>query len=216
MTALLVVMHPRRIPVCVKAFDALDADIAYLSGGNESQAMDMFAEVLAGSDHDHLVVVSDDVIVTQPALDAVVAALEDGVLVATGWCLLDRTNRYSNVTDQPLIGNKPDWSAYSFMTAVDVRDRSERFETGFAGLALTGMSRELWQRFPMACYGADLHGWASDFHLSVRLRDADVPITAVRDAYVEHLKERWTYADNADEMRLLIGEIPREVIWRLR
>lgn len=216
MTALLVVMHPRRIPAAVEAFDALDADIAYLSGGTESQAMDMFTDVLAGSDHDHLIVTADDVIVTQPALDAVVAALEDGVEVATGWCLLDRASSWSNVTDELLVGNIPRWAAYRFLQARAVWAQPARFETGFVGLALTGMSRQLWERFPMACFDPEGKGWASDFHLSVRLRDAGIPMTAVRDAYVEHLKEKWTYSDRSEEMRLLIGEIPREVIWRLR
>jgi GT2 family glycosyltransferase len=215
-SALLVIFHPRRIPAAVASFDALDADIAYVSGGNESQACDMFADVLAGSDHDYLIVCADDCVITQSAFDAVVAALEDGVEVATGWCTLDKDNPLANVTDAPLDGDVPRAKAYSFMYAEDVRTQPERFETGFVGLGLTGMSRQLWERFPMACFGSEYHGWASDFHLSVRLRDAGIPMTAVREGFVHHLKQRWGRPDGDPEMRLLIGEIPREVIWRVR
>lgn len=217
MSALLVVFHPRRIPAAVAAFDALDADIAYISGGNEAQACALWPEVMAGSEYDHLIVCADDCIVTQEAFDAVAGALEDGVEVATGWCTLDSTHPLSNLTDRPVTGDTPHEDAYHFMLADDVREQEPLFPTGFAGLALTGMSREMWERFPMACYGPDSVGWASDFHLSVRLRDAGIPVTAVRDGFVQHLKQRWQHHDTLHEHRLLIrGEIPRSVTWSLR
>lgn len=216
MSALLVVFHPRRIPAVVAAYDELDADIAYVSGGTEAQACEMFADVLAESDHDYLVMCSDDCIVTQEAFDAVVAALEDGVEVATGWCTLDSTHPLANVTDKPVRGDTPCPEAYSFMEADDVRAQAERFTTGFAGLALTGMSRRMWEKFPMECFGPNSVGWASDFHLSMRLRDAGIPMTCVRDGFVQHLKVQWGIPDTVAGMQLLIGEIPREIIWRLR
>ena len=217
MSTLLVVFHPRRIPAAVKAFDALDTDIAYVSGGNEAQACEMWADVAAGSDHDYLVVCADDCIVSQEAFDAVVAALEDGVEVATGWCRLDATHSLSNLTDRPVEGDTADYGAYSFMPAEDVWAQDARFTTGFAGLALTGMSRRMWEQFPMACFGSEDIGWASDLHLSMRLRDAGVPVTAIRDGFVQHLKQRWGSPDSQHQMQLLInGEVPREVIWSSR
>lgn len=217
MSVLLVVFHPRRIPAAVAAFDALGTDIAYVSGGNEAQACEMWADVMAGSDHDYLIICADDCIVSQAAFDAVVAALEDGAQVATGWCRLDATHSLSNLTDEPVKGNIPRYGAYSFMKATDVQAQDERFLTGFAGLALTGMSREMWEQFPMACFGSEDIGWASDLHLSMRLRDAGVPVTAVRDGFVQHLKMRWGAPDTSGVMRLLInGEVPREVIWSSR
>jgi hypothetical protein len=62
--------------------------------------------------------------------------------------------------------------------------------THFMGMSLTGMTRDMWLRFPYGCFtDRRPHGQSSDFHLSARLRDAGVPMVAARSGEVQHLKE---------------------------
>jgi hypothetical protein len=74
------------------------------------------------------------------------------------------------------------------------------------------MPRDLWRQFPFGAFGGPSSSWASDFHLSHRLRDAGVPMVAARDGYTEHLKERWLELDRDPRKRLLVGERPAQVI----
>jgi hypothetical protein len=132
--------------------------------------------------------------------------------VVTGWCRLDSTHPLVNITDGPLHGDVPTAGAYRFRRFRDVVEYPEPVvPTGFAGFALTCMSRDLWRQFPFGAYGGPSSSWSSDFHLSARLRDAGIPIVAAREGYVEHLKERWGELDRAPQARLLIGEQPPAV-----
>lgn len=81
-------------------------------------------------------------------------------------------------------------------------------------MSLTGMSRDMWRRFPLGVYTNGSVGWASDYHLSYRLGQAGIPIVAARAAYVDHVKERWQRHDRSHEKRLLVGEIPAEIVWQ--
>ena len=148
-------------------------------------------------------------------MDAVLALLDEGHPAVTGWCRLDRTHPLANVTRYDLHGNTPFVGAYSFYKAAEIEaaDKPYLF-TGFMGMCLSGMSRDLWLRHPMGVFGELDVGWSSDFYLSMRLRDAGVPMVVARDAYVDHVKETWLKLDRAEDKRLLIGELPREVIWQ--
>jgi hypothetical protein len=74
------------------------------------------------------------------------------------------------------------------------------------------MSREMWREFPFGAYGSASQAWSSDFHLSRRLRDARVPMVAVRDGYVTHCKEQWNKLDRGEGRQLLVGIEPADVV----
>jgi hypothetical protein len=151
-------------------------------------------------------------VVTQGALNAVLRYAEEFPVV-TGWCRLDSTHPEVNITCRPLMGDVPVAGAYDFYRYTDVRAaREPLLATGFVGFALTCMSREMWQRFPFGAFGGSQQSWSSDFHLSMRLRDAGMPMVAARDGYVEHVKETWGRLDQAPGKRLLIGEQPAGVV----
>ena len=212
---LLAIMHPRDIPDAVAAFRALDIRRAWLQGYTEWQLQEVVRSIVDDEDipFTHLLMVADDVVVPQAALDAVLDLAREGRPVVTGWCRLDATHPLVNITDGALMGDEPTPGAYRFRRFADVvAHPSPVIETGFVGFALTCMPRAMWRAFPFGAFGGPSQSWASDFHLSRRLRDAGVPMVAARDGGCHHLKERWLEMDRDPSKRLLIGERPATVI----
>lgn len=213
---LLIIMNPRQIPECISAFKALDVRKAWLSNYSEWELVEVIASIVRDETipFTHAILVADDCVVGQPALDAVLAFAREGKWPAlTGYCRLDETHPEVNITRRPLLGDRPSPGAYDFYRYDEVRrDRHELIGTGFMGFALTCMTRQMWTRFPFGVYGSAQQSWSSDFHLSVRLRDAGVPMYAVRDAYVRHVKETWNMLDTAREKRLLVGIEPAATV----
>lgn len=211
--ALHMVMNPRAIPECMDSFADLDVDTCYFRGMRQEELIPHVAEVVAETEYSAYLMSSDDCIVSQEALDAVLALLEDGHPAVTGWCRLDRTHEQVNLCPVPLRGDTPRTDAYTFYDYSTVAEwPDEAVPTHLMGMALTGMTREMWLRFPYGCYGIGAGGWASDFNLSVRLRDAGIPMVAARGGYVEHVKERVGHLDADPVKRLLIGEINPEIV----
>lgn len=212
----LAIMAPRDIPDAVAAFRRLDIPRVWLRHYTEWELGEVMAGVVADGSREwsHLVLCADDVVVTPPALDAVLALAREGRPVVTGWCRLDATHPLVNITDGALVGDDPTPGAYRFRRYRDVVAYPEAVvPTGFVGFALTCMPRAMWEAYPFGAYGGPSQSWSSDFHLSRRLRDAGVPMVAARDGYTEHLKERWQQLDRAPEKRLLVGERPPAVVW---
>lgn len=213
---LLVVMNPRQIPECIDAFRDLPIRRAWLQNYTEWELVSVIASVMRDETirFTHAILCADDCIVSEGALSAVLVAQEHNPgAVVTGFCRLDATHPEVNVTRRPLMGDQPVAGAYDFYRYTDVIGADAPvLPTGFVGFALTCMARELWQRFPFGVYGSAQQSWSSDFHLSVRLRDAGVPMLVARSGYVEHVKERWGRLDVAPEKRLLVGEAPPAVV----
>jgi hypothetical protein len=213
---LLAIMAPRDIPDAVAAFRRLPIRRVWLRHYTEWELVPVMADLVADTSRawSHLILCADDVVVSPPALEAVLDLAREGRPVVTGWCRLDATHPLVNITDGPLVGDDPTPGAYRFRRYRDVVAYPEAVvPTGFAGFALTCMPRDLWASYPFGVYGGASCSWSSDFHLSRRLRDAGVSIVAARDGYTEHLKERWQQLDRDPSKRLLVGERPAAVVW---
>jgi GT2 family glycosyltransferase len=192
-------------------------DKAWLRSYTEAELNAVMPEVIRQADdsYDYFVVVADDCVVSPGALAALLEQAERHEVV-TGFTRLDSTHPLVNITTRPLLGDEPVPGAYDFYTYADVMaHEGPTLPTGFVGFALTGMRRELWERFPFRSRGSGSTACCSDFDLSVRLRDAGIPMVAVRDAYVEHVKIVWGERDCGKDprKRLLIGERPQDVIY---
>jgi len=210
---LLAIMHPRNIPECIHAFERLDVRRAWLSRFTEYELQSVIASIVDddGIAFSHLAIVSDDCVVTQDALEAVfgLARSHD---VATGYCRLATGHPSVNLTRRPLMGDTPSAGAYDFYTYDEVAGYdSEVVPTGFAGFAVTIMPREMWKRYPFQVFGGEASPHASDFALSIRLRDAGVPIVAARSGYVEHVKSVVNTTDRLPGRELLVGVEPARV-----
>lgn len=192
-------------------------DKAWLRSYTEEELGRVIPEVVsdAGSSYDYFLIVPDDCVVSPGALAAVLAQAEAHPVVS-GFTRLDATHPMVNLTTRPLIGDEPVPGAYDFYSYADVMAHDGPvIDTGFVGFALTGMSRDLWQRFPFRARGCGPTACCSDFDLSVRLRDAGIPMIAATGGYVEHVKITWGERDCGKDprKRLLIGERPQEVIY---
>lgn len=210
MRALVCIMNGRAIPESIDSFRALDCDRAWMTGYTDAELGAVHTELVARTHYDFYLVVSDDCVVTQEALDAVLELLEAGHPAATGWSRLHTRSREVNLCHAPLRGDAPTIQGYSFYTFAQIRsDDRPVIPTHFMGFSLTGMPRELWQRFPYQAYTERrARGYSSDFNLSRRLRDAGVPMVAAKAAYVEHLKVR---GRKPPSHRLLVGEMEKQV-----
>ena len=210
MKPLLAIMNPRQIPACIASLEALHIRRAWLQNYSEWQLQEVIDSIVRDEtiDFTHLVLVSDDCVVSQGALDAVLK-LAPHHPVVTGWCRLDETSAQVNLCYSPLVGDTPREDAYDFMwfDEVAMYHRSA-VPTHFVGFALTCMSREMWTRFPFRVFGNEHGSFSSDFNLSIRLRDAVVPMVAARAGYVHHYKKWWNVGDPRPETRLLVGERP--------
>lgn len=217
MRPLLLVLNPRDIRECVESISRLPVDKAWLRSYTEEELSRVIPEVVsdAGSSYDYFLIVPDDCVVSPGALAAVMAQAE-AYPVVSGFTRLDATHPMVNLTTRPLIGDEPVPGAYDFYSYADVMAHDGQvIDTGFVGFALTGMSRDLWQRFPFRARGCGSTACCSDFDLSVRLRDAGIPMVAATGGYVEHVKITWGERDCGKDprKRLLIGERPQEVIY---
>lgn len=194
MNPCLIVLNPRRIPECIHSIEALNIPRLWLTGYTEHQlAQGEFNQAIRDTSYTHYLAISDDTIVTQDALDAVLALVPDHPVV-TGHCNLDNTEDRINLGK--LIGNLPVKTAYSFITPAQLALLPDPAPTEFAGMCLTAMSRNMWDHYPFGCYGHNtLTGYASDFHLCLRLKNAGVPIVAPHAARVHHLKAQWSEQD---------------------
>lgn len=210
---LLAIMNPRQIPECIQSLEALNVRKAWLQNYTEWQLQEVIASIVRDEaiHFTHLCLVADDCIVTQPALDAVLAQAQEHPVV-TGYCRLDWSHPLVNITRRPMSGDKPSAGAYDFYSLDEVQAwPDEIVPTGFVGFALTCMSREMWREFPFRVFGTETRSYASDFNLSARLRDAGVPMVAVRDGLVGHFKKKWNTTDTTPGRELLIGVKPAGV-----
>lgn len=171
------------------AFEALPVPKVYVRNWTERQIADNWDEILRACDAEKVLVVSDDALVSRRALESVLGLLEEHP-VATGWCPLAEGHELCNLATNVLRDGQPNVNDYSFIRISDVKGL---VRTSFAGMCVTGMSRELWERFPFDCYSVP--GFASDYHLSLRLQQAGVPIVSHEAARCEHVKAVWNRRD---------------------
>lgn len=222
MRALLCIMHARRMAEPLASFRALRCDKAWLTGYTMRELVDVHAEVVELTpEFDAYVMCSDDCVVSQDAWDAVVALLAEGRPAVTGHVPLVYGSPLVNLTRSPLRGDLPRGDAYEWMARAEVLAHPEDpVPTGFMGMGLTGMPRELWRRFPAGCFTyLNARGHSSDFHLCARLRDAGVPMVAPKAGWIEHLKLARGMRRGSDwrgealgEQRLFIGEVSPHVL----
>jgi hypothetical protein len=210
-------MNARDIPECMNSFRSLETDVAYMTGYTIADLVPVHARIVKETKYDAYINISDDCIVSQDAVDAVVKLLAEGHPAVTGWCRLRKGSPLANLSDSPLVGSPPDRHGFDFPEVGKLKTwEHEIYPTHFMGMALTGLTREMWLRFPYGCWKIQHdRGHGSDTHLCCRIRDAGIPMIAARDGYVEHVKERKQdqrrFPMGKGRTRLLIGEVPPRV-----
>ena len=74
-----------------------------------------------------------------------------------------------------------------------------------ANFALTGMTKELWENYPISCWP---RGNSSDHHLSLRLQNEGVQVWTHPNAFIRHLRKGWSPLPD----HWLVGNVPPEII----
>lgn len=213
MNPALLILNPREIPECIEALNALDIPKCWISYMNEPEAARAANRAIRDTAFSHYVLISDDAVPTQEALDLVLDQASYYPVV-TGYCNLDQSEYRGivNLTTNLLPPPPPTQGSYHFKTRLQVEaHRATVIPTTFAGLAFTCAHRRLWDRFPLQT--DPTYGGQMDYNLSYRLAQKGIPIVAAVGAYVEHVKERWDEQDQNPQKRLLIGERSAEVRW---
>lgn len=206
----LMVLNPREIPECILGIQSLDVPKCWVSYMPEKWAARAISEAIEATDFDRYVVLSDDTVPTQRALDLVLAGMDAGHPVVTGYCNLDSELPFVNLCWNRLKPPPPSVDSYKMMTRREVQVAEGYVLTTFAGLALTCMTRESWLRFPLhpTSLGAQM-----DYQLSWELQEAGLPIVTPPGAFVRHVKERWNEMDQAPEKQLLVGVRRPTLTW---
>lgn len=219
-STLLLILNPRELPMCLLTLDRLDCPKVWLSYFTEWELRGVIANIINTTSYDRYVIVSDDCIVSQDAYDAVLD-LHDRInytkVVTTGYCNLDVSSPLVNLTKEPFRDSRaPDEGSYDWYSMKEVTDLSNGgpIWTGFAGIAFTCMSRDMWLEFPWDCYGKP-RGWAADYHLALRLRDAGVPIWAPKNGFIYHTKKNWLDHSTTEATKIYVGERPKEIRWEI-
>jgi hypothetical protein len=225
MSAALFVLNPRHIPACIEAIEALDIPTCWISYMDEERAANAINEQIRLHSFDSYVILSDDCIPTQEALDKVLDVASgyhylDGATlhkdaVVTGYCNLDEGMYLDvvNLTVNTLPPPPSQQNSYHLMTRKQVESGPDNrvIPTTFAGLSLTCASREIWLKHPLQV--DPITKGQMDYDLCYRLAQSGIPIYAAKGAYVHHVKERWCFMDQNPEKRLLIGEKQPQVRW---
>lgn len=221
MKPLLMCMRPRHIPECIEAFESLPIDKVWFEYMTEAGIVEEMPAVVVEAKargYTHALLLSDDTVPTPEALAAVLEYAPH-FKCATGYCNLDSTLPFVNLTKRPFrnleqsVGND-----FAFYTRAEVDAHpNDLVPTFFAGACLTCMPIELWERYPFQVLGGPGHpGYSSDWCLSTRLYKDGVQIVGVKGAFVRHVKEVWGKRDLDPSKRLLIGERPAGVRWDAR
>jgi hypothetical protein len=206
MRDLLVILNPRRIDECIQSYRELDIDRLWIRNMSESGVDRRWPEVMAAANgYDRLIIVSDDAVVRQHALDAVIALLDEGHPVVTGYGNLDSSNWRVNLNKAPLVdASYPD--SYDFYTLGEVLSWPDRVvPSTVVGFALTGMAYRLWERFPFQAHQG------SDWSLSKRLTAQGIPMVGAREGFIWHVKEAWGRRDDEPRKQLLVNKEPASI-----
>lgn len=214
MKPVLMLMHGREIRDCMDAFGRLQIRQAWFTGYTEKELESAIAGYIGRTDYTHYVIASDDLIPTQSAMEEVLRGLEDFDAV-TGWSNIYPGSARANIRlkepwgskalfmlGHPLSGLIPSQvtmaKSKTFADANAIIRQERFFRTYYMGFSFTGMTRDLWLRFPLRTFGES----GSDYSLSARLNGAGVPMWCARDGFFRHLKSMENF---------IVGKVPKKV-----
>lgn len=210
MRTAVVVLNPREITEAIDGIRSLNVDTVWISYMPEVDVAPAINRAIEQSDYDRYFVISDDAVPTPQAFAAILKLHDAGHPVVTGYCNLDSVQPLCNITTNELPPPPPGLRDYLFVPTKKARAQKGPIATTFAGLVLTGMSRALWLRYPLA---VTANGGQMDYDLCYRLQQDGVPIVAPPDGFCFHVKERANEFDKNPAKRLLIGERPPTITW---
>ena len=223
-TFCLLIMHPREIPKVVISLKKINLPKVWFRGYDLKGVTSAMHDYIKANNFDYYIIVSDDVIVTQEAVDIVVENLPK-YKVFTGYCNLYQGSTDVNLCKEPLTlqnGKFPIIEDYLWMSQQEVNEYNDVFKTHLIAMSLTGMSRDMWLKYPPGCYVNDgprgRSYCSSDHNLSYRLGSDSVEMWTHPKCFVEHLKksQRKTMIDGwlvGNVIPGIIEELDPHTLW---
>jgi hypothetical protein len=217
LSSVAMIMHAREIPECITPLKRLNLDKVWFRGFMQVQVEKEIRRFVRSTDYDRYILISDDVVMTQKALDAVLM-WQKSFDILTGWCNLSPERWRANVILNPLkdvpyyrMGKRiprfagrhvaglisggifPFKHLYeavafrSFPACSEIANLPEVFQTYFMGGPLLSMKKEHWLK-----YGFESPSWGgpafgADMALSKQITEDGMKMWCVRDAFVYHL-----------------------------
>lgn len=211
----LLIMQPRQIPEVIKNYSKAKIDKVWFRAFNEPQVcIQMNNFIKEHDEYSHFVIISDDGLFEQEALDCVLSHNDYDIF--TGYCNLHFEEDGKTMSKEVALcknplgfknGKFPLEEDYDLYTFDEIKDFNESFKTYFAGLCLTMASRELWMDFPFMTY----NGCCSDHNFSYKVQQNGVEIYTHKDAFVTHLR---ILKDSLKRNWLVGKETPRIIVER--
>lgn len=215
MKPLLVILRPREIEECISAFRALKISKVWINFHYELDAVSrILPEVLdtaEGKGYTHLILVSDDAVVEQSALDRLLA-MPETLRAVSGWVNLDSTMERSNISLVPMtLAYQPmDVSQYQLLPIEDVKAQSDPFQATFSGFALLRMPIDLWKAVDLRLCQRNS---CSDHYVYARLAELREPLWVSPSVFAFHVKEIGGALDLEPRKKVLAGMRPASVVW---
>lgn len=210
-------MNARDIPECLLSLRALKIDKAWFRGFTEKQLEEAIPTFIEASDYERYILVSDDTIVTQQALDNLLK-LQDAGPVVTGWCNIFPGQTLANLELRPIAINRDFylrtrdempaflvplikwlWRKTPIKRLIDhfiyrhfpdeeeIWAQEPLFRTYFVGWSLTSISREMWLKHGFHYANTSKSGHGSDQKMSLDLAGENVVMLCARDSFIYHL-----------------------------
>ena len=215
----LLVMQPREIQDCLDSIkECFDIPTVYFRAFSEPMVCREMSKYIREHDYSHYIIVGDDHITTKPAAQCVLEYTENPLYtVFTGWMNMhldgpaDYLSKESTVSYGPLVpirdSEGPNREEYGKWEPIQlIRNLPAKpFRTAYANFALTGATKELWEKFPLSTHP---RGNSSDHELSWRLQQAGICIWSRPRAFIKHLRRGWKPLTD----RWLVWNQPSEVI----
>jgi hypothetical protein len=216
MKPILCILTVRDIKACKDSYENAPIDKVYICGFKEIEieAMNVFANLVTdckAKGYTHLMMISDDATINNEAV-AEVLRLTEKYGVATGFCRLDYTSQFVNLSYDKLIQTRPRKLADYKLIKYDKMPQGD-FTTTFTGFALTCMHLDMWEKYGFECIydGGPHNGSCSDLLLSRKLEADGVKIWTNRKTEVIHEKIQ---ASTVIGQTFFIGEQYWIIIWK--
>jgi len=214
----LLVMQPRNIKPALESYKkSFDIPIVFFRAFTEPQVTIQLNKYIKEHDYTHYVIIGDDAIVTRQAADTVLKYTESSECdVFTGWMNM-HINPDGGFSDESTVNQNiircddPSWGPQrkeygTWITMDQMRQLPlELVRTSYANFALTGMTKELWEKFPISCWP---NGNSSDHHLSLRLQNKGVKVWTHPKAFIRHLRRGWSPLSH----HWLVGNMTPEIV----
>lgn len=230
----LMIMNARDIPECILSLRALKIDKVWFRGFTEGQLEKEIAAFVASSTYERYILVSDDVIVTEFALENLLG-LQDSAPVVTGWSNIMPGRDSAAVELKPIVkrdfylgvrDKMPRRAAglvksfykgtaigkalidpfirHHFPSLQEIWDKPPLFRTYFVGWALTSITRDRWVKHGFHYDNKGTAGHGSDQKMSLDLAADGVTILCARDSFIYHL---------LSVRNFIVGKVKPEVIF---